>query len=339
MPWPNQEKQWQIARNINSSTSVTLTFSQRWNALISFAANPWTIVNNCNGTTVSTSDLLSTSTNWVRGTTTTSARSWGVLRNVMGRQLLIEYRAASSANYCHLKLSPRGLFTGGTTTAVPTATDQIHMFNNALSADVEVAIHEPGFFTQRYQHIWHSVDGKQTIMFSASMGVNGATPYPGIGWTWIVGDMEDAPSGWEHPCVLWADGGTGGTPGPASTSCGVAGFNPLSVEVSAGVVTTARMAMEGLTNGGNGPMSWSLATVNQLSGKPDVFDRLYLASNHEQLGGYLGFWPDLVPTLNPSIAPATGSPQGDLYSQSGSTNWAKMGDCLLPWNSTDAVLF
>lgn len=315
-------KQWDLHRNINSSTSNVQTVLDRWTHLQTFASRPWVAVKSCNGTTVASGNILTVTGDWTLGNAAGSnARSWGLLQNTMGRQLLYDYRGTNSANVV-LRYSPRGLYTGGSPTAPPTATDELRCAD--VSADPASAVIDPGGGSpQRYQHIWHSLDGKQTMMLATSNGIGSTHLF------WFFGELEDPNPAYLHPCVLWGGGWTAGPLVGASTNQSVTGEG----NNTPGEISPMRFAMEGINVGTYQPFSVSgtgISIKNELSAKWDVFGKMWLmaeTNNYALGGGAVGYWPDMYPAF-PS---QTGFVTGDHIPASGAFQWVKVYDLWLPW--------
>lgn len=91
---------------------------------------PMTVVSSCDSTTTSASDLWAASTNLVwTAANGTGVRSWIVLEMpVTGIQFLMHCNSSTSSGVSHANvefvISPGAGFTGGTTSARPTATDE-----------------------------------------------------------------------------------------------------------------------------------------------------------------------------------------------------------------------
>jgi hypothetical protein len=322
-------KAWQIVPNMPRWTSAPALLLDRKNALCgvsfggySISANAWRVVRSSNGTTVADSDLWLTTADFVFGNAAgTTARSWTILENAYGRQLLIDYRGSTTTEPIS-SMSPGGLFTGGTITAKPTAIDEL----------------DHGSFTSPLfdggscnQHIWVSADGKQTIMLTCSLFWTDA-------WSmWMVGEAEDAPASWANPCVSYA-ALCGGVASP--TGCvgrqmiGFSGNHPFSGEALPGVNGTIRMVSESVTTS-TVPLMVSSSPVNirnQVSGKWDWYELGLFQGEHASLWGPLGYWPD----IHGSLPPRTGPPAfltGDHFPGDGTRKWVKVDDVILPWIS------
>lgn len=135
-------KTWQRAYNIALPTTGTAlddwrqfwyTFKER---LKSFGTFPFAVSGSSNGTAAGLDgvDRLAAYADWSLTTSATAARGWIVLKcPVLGFQILISGHIASTTTTSgvRFKVSPGGLYTGGTTTADPTATDEIVLCDGA----------------------------------------------------------------------------------------------------------------------------------------------------------------------------------------------------------------
>ena len=125
---PNVSKIWQFDVNtaaaIGESTVVNnqKTFFAIKQAMIGFSSNPWTVLSSSDGTTADSTDnwLISTDLVWSTGN-----HSWIVLtKPTTGSQLLLSLDRSNSGTFI-ASWSPDGLYTGGTISVDPTATDQV----------------------------------------------------------------------------------------------------------------------------------------------------------------------------------------------------------------------
>jgi len=118
----------------------------------------WTVARSTNSSTTADSDLWLSTSNlvWAVGT---GAHSWIVFNRPNGEQVCFELRNGTSSNYWQgsMYISPGGLFTGGSNTVGPTATDQITLISvgNLLTTN-DVA--------PRNWYIAQSSDGNNTMI-------------------------------------------------------------------------------------------------------------------------------------------------------------------------------
>jgi hypothetical protein len=171
MSLPIFEKIWQLSlNNFYESTNATRDMMLGIkNELIGFADNPWEVMYSCNSVTAGTAgdgiDRWATSSNIV---SSGGAHSWMVLRQpalLSNFQILIDMNGSSMYNG-DVIVSPNAGFTGGTTTARPTATDQVEVtptpswFSALTSTNCRV-------------HVMMSTDGQCTRIFACSSGLIG----------------------------------------------------------------------------------------------------------------------------------------------------------------------
>lgn len=202
MALPVLVKSWQLSANnqVAAQGSVDATIKRCWltvkNILIGFSNNPWTVVGSSNGVTAgldgvdrwnSDSDLLSAGGS--------SAHSWIVLKQTgisSNFQFLIE-RNSNNVYEQVLYVSENAGFTGGTTTARPTATDEQSLMVNPTAfwrnADVQYQI-----------HVWQSTDGACTRIVACASGVSSQLL--------ILEKPVDAVTGWTRPWYAYAVGST-----------------------------------------------------------------------------------------------------------------------------------
>lgn len=144
MALPTLQKTWQF--NVNNQIvplGTTLLDNQTLllaikNAMLGFATNPCTMVYSCNSTTAGTAgdgvDRITTATDLVWANAGT-AHSWFVIKQTglaSNFQILFSCEGASSSGtLLTVVYSQSAGFTGGTTTARPTATDQVVLLNGA----------------------------------------------------------------------------------------------------------------------------------------------------------------------------------------------------------------
>jgi hypothetical protein len=189
------------------ATSRALLFAIK-QGFISFGVNPWAVRYSCNGTTAGTvndgvdrwvtdADLV-----WSTGT---SAKSWTVLRNADGFEVMIECRSggATGRNLC-VAVSASAHFTGGSTTVRPTATDEMVLIDGLSPGQSSWGQGSSGTTTDRGYawHLLHSTDGLVTQLVICHN--NNATGF------WYLGRVSQPVTGWTLPVMgaIWADGAT-----------------------------------------------------------------------------------------------------------------------------------
>ena len=184
MPLPTVEVPWQYSLGVDlGALSWRLIFINIKNALKSFALNPWVVKGSSNSIVAAmdgvdrwavVGDLVATAG--------AGARSWIVLRNAAAAELLVHLHPIASAEgqQYHLLFSAAAGFTGGTTTARPTAADE-------TAADgSNVWYWTGGAGAVNRGQFLHSFDGRETrALFSGSGGVG----YLGA---WLIGEVANA---------------------------------------------------------------------------------------------------------------------------------------------------
>lgn len=219
MPLPSLEKTWQYDVNNTVAASGTALTTERtvWlqikNALLAFGTLPWTVRYSCNSTVAGAAgdgvDRWAAITDLVWQTADTgTARSWIVLRNTDGMEILIECRNTSTTigKGCRIVVSPSAHFTGGTTTTRPTATDEMILTSGADSTNGCVGFGNIGSATDRswVWHMLHSTDGLVTMVVICSGGT--------CGGFWYIGRASQPVTGWTNPQVagVWGDNSSPG---------------------------------------------------------------------------------------------------------------------------------
>jgi hypothetical protein len=171
MGLPTLEKTWQF--NVNQYTAastIALTDAQAWvfklkQSLTGFASSPWTVIRSSNSSTSGASDLWISPANlsWNSGG---GARSWIVLQQtgVTGGnlQICLELLSSSSPDSLAIAFSPNAGFTGGTTSARPTATDEFSFGSVTIT---------PTTSFSSVLHVMQSTDGQSTRAFLMIGGV------------------------------------------------------------------------------------------------------------------------------------------------------------------------
>lgn len=186
-------------------TSRALLFAIK-SGLVSFGTLPWVVRYSCNGTTAgSVNDLVD---RWNSETdivfaTGSSAKSWIVLRNADGFELLIECRSGgSNGRSLFVAFSASAHFTGGTTTTRPSATDETILLDGLSAAQSAWGQGTNAASTDRSYawHMLHSTNGLVTQIVICSN--NNATAF------WYLGRVSQPVTNWTLPVMgaIWADG-------------------------------------------------------------------------------------------------------------------------------------
>ncbi len=188
MALPTPVKTWQLNRNqAVGSLSTLLAAGQSAmyaikTSLTGFGSGAWTVPLSSDSVSAGASDYWLASTNLIWNATT---RSWIVLRNSAGAELLIDLNGAS-ANLISIYFSPQAHFTGGAINARPTATDEM-----TVQSATTWTLASP--WTGKL-HVWNSTDGKEMRILVAYNG----NPT----WMLAVGEAANPPTVWVNP--YWA---------------------------------------------------------------------------------------------------------------------------------------
>jgi hypothetical protein len=190
MSLPLVEKTWQynVSQQLVSTGTIQgncqqLLFAIK-QSMTTFASSPWTVVRSSNATSVADSDLWIAPGNLLANQSTL-ARSWIVLQQagLHNTQICLDYNSANNSgiyNQIGVWVSPDGLFTGGTTTARATATDE---YLTTSASNSYFAITDG---TSSYSlHALQTADGYCTRLFYCSSGV--------LKGLWLFDTLTDTP--------------------------------------------------------------------------------------------------------------------------------------------------
>ena len=278
------------------------------NAMTGFANNPWVVDYSCSSTTAGTKgdgvNRWTTQANLVWNNAG-SAHSWIVLKQngwATGAELLISLSNASgTGNVLTTKFSPSSGFTGGSTTADPTATDAVAILTNATWTTVGSDL------AYRWSVI-QSTDGANTIVMGASSG--------SVAHIWFFQPPANTPSAF--PLAMMISGNATGT-GTINNSIKalVNGVNPTTWAVGMeGANISANVLLPNDTNIGN--------IANEVTGNwPMIPLGLWCLSV-----GARGRQGTLVDLWYGSTSIAT----GDGYPSTGN-QFVQLGVLIVPWNN------
>lgn len=158
------------------------------------AIGGWAVDGSCDGTTAGMDavDRWLLDTHIIFSSIGGQPRSWIVIRQVAtGAQYCLWFNR-DNAFWPDRIFSAGGLFTGGSTTTRPTATDEI-IFDTGWSMMHDTSV------SQRL-HIIQSTDGKNAHIFVT--GDIGGKNYPAM--TLMMGQLSDAEPGLSHPYYFYA---------------------------------------------------------------------------------------------------------------------------------------
>jgi len=308
MPLPSHVKTWQFENNvaIAAQGSAEACVDAMWlyvkDTLINFASSPWTVVSSSDGVTSGASDLWIDAGDLVHHGTT---RSWIVLEQVgMGGgnfQICIDFNS-STAHFGTVVISANAGFTGGSTTARPTATDEYVLLSVAqmvnLSSDVGIRL-----------SIMQSSDGQCTRILMAHTGA--------VRLTVCLETPHETSTGWNYPhAVLWL-------PSTATTlSDLVATYNWKARINSTNAVAVS--LVEGFsTYTGPADTTWG-NIANEVSGEWPMWPFAF-ASSTVGVRGRHGAFTDLRLCSSATSA-------ADTYPADASRVWVNWGALIMPWD-------
>jgi len=286
MALPVLTKTWQISPNntITSAGSVLLTDSRVWwtikEQLIGFGTLPWTVRGSSNGTTAGMDavDRWVTETDIVKNFAG-SAHSWIVLRQTgIATNFEICIDANHSAGWLGtFVVSPSAGFTGGSTTARPTATDEMILLNTTTWGSQ--------FDGQHQIHAWQSTDGASTIVQVWRSGTNQSLFL-------LLCKPNDPVTGWSNPSFSAVVANNGNAiAAPYSTFWTSSGAGPVRGRAPSGIIFI-NFGGEAITNAGN-PAAISLNAASTFSGEWPFFPiggSTFTSPNNSRLGVVPDLW-------------------------------------------------
>jgi hypothetical protein len=313
---PTLVKTWNYDVNKLYATTGTATTDYQQtlrgikNSLKAFASG-WTVVGSSNSVTagLDATDRWSTNGDLVWAAAG-NAHSWIVLKQTglaTNFQLCIDLNNASPSAIS-MVASPNAGFTGGSTTARPTATDEIA----ALSQDNWIT---SGFvtFTARV-HAWQSNDGQCTRVVGHIGGV------PTLFW---IFDKAQAPvTGWTYAVVAGASKGADGTNGVLryadwwSASSWLGGRTPNGT-------FNAYLSCEGFNGAAFGA---NLVIQNELDSNWPLVPMAIVsttAGSRGRLGSVFDLWYG-----------STAIGEGDTYPDDATRQFVQFGHFVFPWNGS-----
>jgi hypothetical protein len=219
MALPILEKTWQFALNLqntmdgNGTNDLRKIFLRMKNAMLAMGLSPWTVVGSSNASSANMTgtDLLSIPSDIVFGQAiigggpAVNPYSWIVLRQPGlngGTQVCFGFPVGFGnggindgleANFISMAFSPTAGFTGGSTTARPTASDEILMGQD--SSEGTYWISESGFPpTRQYVvHVMQSTDGACTRIIGCHDGI--------MSCFISLEALGNSISGWNNPVI------------------------------------------------------------------------------------------------------------------------------------------
>lgn len=319
---PTLTKSWTVIPNIAPGTSSYpgMLFS----ILTQLLALGWSVPLSSDSVSAGVGNKWLSSTNIVRGANTSAARSWIVAQSPAGRQILLDYVSGSTGEFLNVQMSPGALFTGGTISAAPTATDSFPAVANAARNIGPAGL---SYGANRRMHFIQSTDGKNLIVPIYRSG----SPLSLI----MIGDVTDFHSAvYSAPTTFVIYGESVGS-FANSISAWVAGA------IFTGLAPTGpvnlRAANQMYWNGSAAVPVWlngqTLITKNQLSNKFPIYDPWTFYSSSADYPGRFGTWPDVYATL-PS---QTGWTDADTIPGTGTPQFVHVADIIVPWPTATAM--
>ena len=330
MALPALEKTYQFnVNNLNNAAATDTENYQRLllalkNAFIGFGTLPWTVVGSSNSSVAGMDavDRWSTYTNLVWNTSA-AARSWIVLKNTglaANFQLLFALTSNGAANEYGMDIvvSPSAGFTGSSTTARPTATDEVVIHNGSTGLSWIGNYATNGFTT--VHHVLKSTDGQVTRWVVCSQGK--------VISFFSIEKAADAVTGWTVPVVVIS---------PVLTSTGTdvnkySDLNDLATGAASFLSTTKftlYMTAEGFISATNGEQL--NITANQISNEW-MMGPVGFASTDTPYRGRHGRAYDLW-WASQMMENATTFPSDSTR------QFAVFGDLIIPWDGTIPKIF
>lgn len=314
MALPTLVKTWQ--HNVNNAIVAqgsTAADNKAWllavkNAMIGFGTAPWTVFYSCNSVTAGTAgdgvDRWTTVANLVNAA---GAHSWIVLKQTgiaSNFQVCIDYNsAAAGANTGAIVVSQNAGFTGGSTTARPTATDETVLISAqwcALSSDLAT----------RWS-VMQSTDGQLTRMLLCAGG------NPVAYWSFEV--PANSTTGWTNPFIATIAVSSGNI---AASS--IAGIGSTITKMKSGS-TLGNVSY--MSEGTSSSLAITDGTIGSIANEISSEWAMYAISIYGSTVGIRGRHGSLQDIWFGSNAIAT----GDVYPASGNL-FIQAGNLILPWN-------
>jgi hypothetical protein len=308
----------------NAATGTVLTTNRNLLLLLvatlkGFATLPWIVRYSCSSTVAGVADDLvdrwAAAANLV-WSAVAGTHSWMVLRRNDGVEILLDLTGTSSSgSVLNLMISPSAHFTGGTTTARPTATDEFC----STSSGAGVAYGPPSADTATRLHVWHSTDATVTHVGIAALGVM-------CGWVTIASPQPPISSGWTSPVWGMCFGTTG------ATDVMTVG-NLVSGAIGKGRVTTLMnlgLTSEMYLDAAGGQLHRTLVQVNDLTSEWEMYPiGLFsvTASHRGRHGVVFDMWWG-----------SDGVATADTYPNDVTRQFIQFGKLILPWNGSVPVM-
>lgn len=255
MAVPTLEKTWQTVSVQNTPSGSLETDTDNLFILIKGALKalplfPWTVVRSSNSSAVTATDQLAAAADIVHNAPG-NVHSWITMLHPNGSQVLFDF-SSGTVQKMTITWSPGALFTSGSTTTAPTATDGQVLFNDGYWAGSL-----SGTGGQYYGHIISTNDGACTRVFVTAGGV--------CAGVWCIETAGSPVSGWTSPLIACADGigntSTATTLLEVSTWLGVAKYQAKGL---AAATMPLILTAEGILSG-NTTVLGALNAANEIS--------------------------------------------------------------------------
>jgi len=285
------------------------------NTLIGFGTLPWTVRYSCDSVTAGTAgdvtDRWAADSNLVWAAAA-SAHSWMVLRQTgiatNFEVLLSLENASATGSVLTMYVSPTAAFTGGTTTARPTATDEIAMLANAVWGGVATVDANAKI------QVVQSTDGQVTRVIVHVGGV--ARTY------WSFTKPTSPIAGWTNPSLSVVLGNS------SSNVLTYANLNAAANGKGRVGSTTCSFYMSGEAAGGS--MLGQLIGAGDISGNWPVAPVGLIStttSNKDRYGVATDIWWG-----------ADTATEGSTYPNDATRTFVQFGVCVFPWDGSVVVI-
>lgn len=287
--------------------------------LTSFDANPWVVRGSSNGT----AGALDGVDRWTAAADikggSGAPHSWTVLRQpATGMELCIDF-AAANVIAVDTVISLAG-FSGGDASARPTAVDERVLLTTSAAWYMSF-----GATVDSHLHVWHSNDGKNSVVLIAANG-----PPREVHVLWILGAAGAPVDAWDTPMFGLMKGSNGSSAylgvvplffGAPATVLSWQGGAPMDLR---GVGRATRHGTTGLVE-----PDWLFRTQAGLHGLRNAAPMWPLGLWGSTVGkrGYHGHIPDLWLGLKSHAS-------GTAYPGDGSRRFMKLGDYVFPWDGS-----
>ncbi len=354
MSIPAISKTWQYDVNVGlpeppiSAASRGIWLRRIKTAFLGFAVQPWTTGYSCDSVTAGSAndgtDRWTTDAKVVWSSNTgTGVRSWYVFKQsglVSGFQLCIHCKTTgggSTGGGLELVFSVNAGFTGGTTTARPTATDEVIFLAGAWANGNEVYVQAWTMFL----HVMQSTDGQATRVF-ITPGTSGTTG--GTMTFWLFDKISSPVSGWTYPVLCTGAASSGTTPTSCATYAFFMTFSTVWAQNSYGYsnLTSGAFSCAFTCEGAVASTTalWSVASrhffANDFDGSFPLFS---IGVYSEQTGnrGKHGTVPDLFWGRFRGSTSGPYGYNGDCYPNSTARTLVSFGVVVHPWNGSQPL--